>query len=463
MPRLIDIKPDKPAELAPSGTSRAIIEAFNTGLIVLERPNLFPGSSRKLTTTQRSLTDLGLDSRGLKDGQLAQGLVSHRFSRTGEKLQFIMGVFTAGVIEALETDAKSEATKLDNLLQRDAHRFPTNLSAINGHTTLERTLEAQAELLKKYSTPFTDMYDVTSLHPDIQAIVEYYAWMTHSNRSLDSAVEPSLAHNEADWSHTIRMLQNESILRLPVEASMTVAEKGRSRWGKIWPLGCISVPFIAGGAALMLAVCDDQNRSTEALPSVPPVVATVAAQGQPPIGIIPPIFVPKPEANISAPEAATTSPITELTPEPAECDSGMDITIIEIKREGDSDANRIYRYPNRVNPAGDSAKGLFDKELVNSYVKDNPYSDPAIRYSLRNQTNEGRGVPPSDQDLLVLLDEARLFYGQPVTDAAFLAWMDSIRRNNPSGTIVGDLINADQFKSQSPESILKRLQAIQQP
>jgi hypothetical protein len=99
----------------------------------------------------------------------------------------------------------------------------------------------------------------------------------------------------------------------------------------------------------------------------------------------------------------------------------MELVIIEIKQEGDADANRIYRYPNRVNPTGDSAKGLFNKELVNTYVKANPYSDAAIRYNLRNQRNEGRDVQASDPDLLVLLDEARLFYGQNVGDAAFLA------------------------------------------
>ena len=487
MARHIEARPDKSGTLSRGYTPDQVINAFNTALTVLRgRTNPVMGEATRMAqqgvaVTEKSLQTMGLDPQGIKPGDITEGLISHTFSRTGEDITFNGGVFVGQLIDGLSAQAR-----LHHSLARDIHQaslkgFPTDRETIMNELASHRRYNTLADILRNSSVPYKDRYPFDSDNLDMEAIKEFFAYQfVHEIPTLDSNLEESsLAHRDQDWNRAADdLLNHESILIVPPSELVTTDGRGSRRWYTGWGLfsqtdgskdekekkgvGCFPW-FVLGVGALVLArQCDPlaAPQENQPQPSPSPLAAEKPA-GAPVVGVIngvPTVEIrPAPEDDVFTPETAV------LSPPQAECEPGMDIITIEIKREGDSDANRIYRYPNRVNLAGDSAKGLFDKELVNSYVKDNPYSDTAIRYSLSNQRNEGRDVQESDPDLLALLDEARLFYGQPVTDSAYLTWVDSIKRNNPPGTIVGDLINAKEFRSQDPRSLIRRLQAIPRP
>jgi hypothetical protein len=463
-------------------TPDRVRQSFNYGLAMLEKRAkpvddiqtlLVDRARKRLAMTEGSLEMMGFSKSGLSSGRPTEGDFRHVFSRTGEEIEFASGVFTAGPINELNFLSSLEMMKAQDLMNRLKDGIDLDPQTIENHLYLAESCKEAAQTLEENSVPYAKYYDFDGNHPDIEAIKEAYAYFfIHSKNGLESTIDPSLAHNQADWYQTIRRLQEERILKLPPEAIVNKEAVGKKRFFK----GCL--PIITQGigiaaVALMFTECNPFLNNGEPKPAASPSpLVAEKPSGVPAVGIIngvPTVEIRQsPGANptpIFKPhlEAQTSIPPTEAAEANPNCVSDMEMVIIEIKQEGDADANRIYRYPNRVNPAGDSAKGLFDKELVNSYVKDNPNSETAISYSLRNQRNEGRDVQASNPDLLTMLDEARIFYGQPVTDAAFLAWVDSIRRNNPPGTLRGDLLNAPEFRAQSPESIIKRLQAYSQP
>lgn len=386
--------------------------------------------------------------------------LKHDFSRTGEQFEFQEKLPVADLIAYLERVGFYEASMRYIALFGEVPDSDEQLATFNREAG---QFDRLAKILTASSSPF--IYSDLDLDDKEQREIwesrnELESTFRHFNEFYDSETTDPKDHSEDDWYRSNNRLRLERGLILPPEEVIAESTKGSRKW---W--GCL--PLIAAGLGMAAIVCATQPTGREQLP---PVVATAAAKGQPPIGIIPPpegivrpIFAPKPEASPTpaASDAPSSQPENqpEVAQRAADCVPEMEVIITEIVQQGDSDAKRIYRYPNRVNPEGDSVKGLFEKELAALYAKANPYSDQAIRFNLRNQPNEGRNVAAGDADLAILLDEARLFYGADVSDAAYLAFIDSIRRNNPPGTIVGDLINNREFKSQAPESLIKRLQS----
>lgn len=449
-----------------------VVAAFNTGYSLLRdhaKSGKLSGAfdqkqiEEDLKVTEWSLGQAGVGKYGLTLGAATNFTIPHEFSRSKRDdesrttVDIEAGVVSSGVsrhLYRLETLHREEAAALNNmkgkgwLTDEDTRRKSTDLTyRFNylGQVLTDNSL--------KYSHHF---YDET--HPDWEPVVEYYAGVVrHFNESgLDSSLAPSLEHSEEDWHNAIKQIKEMSLLILPPEDAVMDSSKGRNRWySGCLPTGCLP---IASGLALITLVavslsdCNPFITPTANRPEASPTAQIAAKPVGPEVGIVQ--GVPTVEIR------PTLVPQGEVAPADEECVPDNIISITEIVQPGDRDANRIYYYPNKVNSSGDSVKGLFEKELASAYVKDNPFSDEAIRYSLRNQKNDGRDIASSDPDLLLLIDEAKEFYGQDISDAAILAFIDSIKRNNPDGTLDKDKIIANQFKAQSPSSILHRLQAL---